>query len=444
MMKAKLAPVYFKTPQDTDFVKQLNALRVLFAQEADILEPIALGASMPGEADAAVFPQMLGEAYRRLADFKALDLPLLVITSEFGTVSMWDWEINTYLAADGVRVLAPNSLEQALKFIKACALKRELKSSRLLVYQDNPGEGFQADIFKRFYWWEQECIDRLENKFGVGIEKKSFKRLGELATQIPDAEAQAVWTEWGEKIPTQGLSQRSILSALKLYLAVKRDLDQDPAIIAAGINCLNESHYSDTTPCLAWNLLFEDKRIAWGCEADLVSMMTEVLVQKSLGVPFMMTNLYPFLMGMAALKHEHIPYFPAVESHPENHILMAHCGYLGVLPQSFATDWKLQKKVLAIVDENAHAIDARMAEGEITLVKLMPPFDSISVVEGMLEFYAQYENSDCLNGAVVRVPNGPRMFKELASHHYILTSGRNLADLEGVAQVFGLHSRVLA
>ncbi len=73
----------------------------------------------------------------------------------------------------------------------------------------------------------------------------------------------------------------------------------------------------------------------------------------------------------------------------------------------------------------------------------MPPFDSISVVEGTLEFYDQYENSDRLNGAVVRVPNGPRMLKELASHHYILTSGRNLPDLEGVAQVFGLHSQVL-
>src|SRR5574341_404959 len=190
-MRAKLVPVYFKNPLDADFVKQLNALRSLFAQDADLLEPLALGASLPEEADAVIFPQMLGEAYRRHVEFKALDLPILVITSEFGTVSMWDWEINTYLAADGIRVLAPNSLEQARKFIKACALKRELRSAKLLVYQDNPGEGFQADIFKRFYWWEQECIDRLENKFGVGIEKKSFKRLSELARQIPDADAQA-------------------------------------------------------------------------------------------------------------------------------------------------------------------------------------------------------------------------------------------------------------
>jgi hypothetical protein len=442
-MKAKLVPVYFQNPKDPDFIKQVGNLQRLFSEEAEILEPIGLGSPLPENADAAVFPQMLGDAYSHLADFKAIPLPILVITSEFGTVSMWDWEINNYLDSEGVRVIAPNSLEQARKVCKACALKRELKQTKFLVYQDNPGEGFQAEIFKRFYWWEKECVDQLESKFGISIIKKSFKKLGEDAKQIPDADAEAVWASWKDRIPVENLTHRSVLSSIKIYMAVKRDLDQDASIAAAGINCLNESQFSDTTPCLAWNMLFEDEKIVWGCEADLVSMMTKVLIHKTLGVPFMMTNLYPFLMGMAALKHERIPAFPAVKSHPENYILMAHCGYLGVLPQSFATEWKLNEKVLAIVDENANAIDARMAEGDITLIKLMPPFDTISIVNGQLEFYAQFEGSDCRNGAVVRVSNGPRMLKELASHHYILTAGKNLMDMENVAQVFGLETRVL-
>src|SRR5512133_1891853 len=188
-MKAKLVPVYYRTPQDPDFVKQVGNLRTLLADEAELLEPAALGSALPGEADGAVFPQMLGDAYGHLADFKAIQMPILVITSEFGTVSMWDWEINSYLAAEGVQVLAPNSLEQARKILKACALKRELKQTRFLVYQDNPGEGFQADIFKRFYWWEKECIDRLEGKFGISVVKKSFRALAQRAKQIPDAEA---------------------------------------------------------------------------------------------------------------------------------------------------------------------------------------------------------------------------------------------------------------
>ncbi|HVN53673.1 MAG TPA: hypothetical protein VMT46_05030 [Anaerolineaceae bacterium] len=437
-MKIRLVPLYFRDPQDPDFVKQLGHIAELFQEDAEFLEPVELGKKLPKKANAVVFPQMLGDAYRQLEEFKAISVPILVITSEFGTVSMWDWEINNYLDSEGVRVLSPNSLEQARKIIRAIALKQELKSMKFLVYQDNPGEGFQADIFKRFYWWEKECVERLESRFGIKVVKKSFKKLGARAKQIPDEEVEAVWESRKERIPVINLSHRAILSALKMYLAIKHDLDEDPSIAAAGINCLNESSFSDTTPCLAWNILFEDQRIVWGCEADLVSMMTEMLIHKTLGVPFIMTNLYPFLMGMAALKHEKIPYFPRVESEPENHILMAHCGYLGVVPQSFATDWKVNEKVLAIVDENAHALDARLREGDITLVKLMPPFDTLSVVEGKLEFYAQFENSDCRNGAVVRVPNGPRLMKELASHHYILTTGKNLPDLEYVAQVFGL------
>jgi hypothetical protein len=157
----------------------------------------------------------------------------------------------------------------------------------------------------------------------------------------------------------------------------------------------------------------------------------------------MMTNLYPFVMGMAALKHEKIPYFPPVESEPENHILAAHCGYFGVVPQSFSTEWTLREKVLAIVDDNATAIDARMQEGDITLVKLMPPFDTISVVEGTLVKYAQFPGSDCRNGAVIRVPNGPRLVDELASHHYIITLGKNLAGLELMGKVFGVQTRVI-
>ncbi len=233
--------------------------------------------------------------------------------------------------------------------------------------------------------------------------------MGEEASAIPDEAAQKVWEQRKAKTPIENLTNRAILSAVKLYMAVKRDLDQDPDIIAAGMNCLNESMFSDTTPCLAWNFLYEDQRLVWGCEADLVSMLTKVLIGKTIDVPFMMTNLYPFQMGDAALKHEHIPYFPEVEGAPENYILAAHCGYLGVVPQAFSTEWTLKKKVLAIVDDNANAIDGRLPEGDITLVKLMPPFDRWSVVEGdSAQICTVRELSHCLNGAVIRVPNGKK------------------------------------
>jgi hypothetical protein len=185
-------------------------------------------------------------------------------------------------------------------------------------------------------------------------------------------------------------------------------------------------------------MLYEEEEMIWGCEADTVVMLTKFLLHKSLDVLIMMTNMYPFLMGDAALKHERIPYFPEVDGNPDNYLLAAHCGYFGVVPQSFATEWALRSKVLAIVDENATVIDARMPEGPITLAKLNPNFESIHVIEGEIEKYAQYEDSDFLNGAVIRVKDGHKLVSSLASHHYLVLSGHRLADIRQIAKVFGL------
>jgi hypothetical protein len=439
-MKAKLVPIYFKTPDDPDFSTQLQILHQLLVDEAELLEPVLLGEKLP-ETDGVIFPQMLGEAYREVDKIEKLPQPLLIVTSEFGTVSMWDWEINSYLTTKGIKVIGPTNLEKTKQVCRALALKRQLKHSKFLVYQDNPasGGGNQDEIFKRFYWWEPECISAIEDKYGLTVVKKSFKKLAQDARSISDEAAQKVWEERKTNTEIEKLTNRAVLSAVKTYMAVKRDLDQDPDIIAVGINCLNESMFSETTPCLAWNFLYEDQRMVWGCEADLVSMLTKVLIGKTLEVPFMMTNLYPFQMGYAALKHEHIPNFPEVEGAPENYILAAHCGYFGVIPQSFSTEWRLKEKVLAIVDDNASAIDARLPEGDVTLVKLIPPFDRWSIVEGDLPKYAQFADSHCLNGAVIRVPNGKRLVDDLASHHYIITTGHNRNDLEMVSKVFDLE-----
>jgi hypothetical protein len=172
-------------------------------------------------------------------------------------------------------------------------------------------------------------------------------------------------------------------------------------------------------------------------------MMTKYLAYSSLRVPVMMTNLYPFLMGDAALKHERIPFFPAVDSEPENHILVAHCGFLGVVPQSFATSWTLRPRVLEIVDENANAIDARIAEGPTTILKLTSTMDTLVVTPAVLTNYTQYENSDCLNGAVLRVTDGYRFVENLPSHHAVLATSDITRRLEQISGVLGLRVQTI-
>ncbi len=435
-MKAQLVPIYFKNSKNEEFDLQVSTLRGLLEDEAVILDAVELGDEIPA-ADAVIFPVLIGEAYKQIDKIMKIELPIVALTSEFGTVAMWDWEIITYMKSKGLKPFAPYSIELTKIICRTLALKRELKDTKFLVFQDNPGDGMQAEIFKRFYWWEDECTRDIEENFGVKIVKKSFKKLGEDAKAIADQEAEAAINNWD--INCGCTSKKSLLSAAKIYVAIKRELDQDKSIRGVGINCLNESFYSDTTPCLAWNMLYEQEGIMWVCEGDTLSLLTKYIVNKALKTDIMMSNLYPFLMGMAALKHEKIDKFPDVNQ-PENCILMAHCGYMGLSCQSQSKSWEIVPKVLAIVDENAIAVNSTLPEGPITLTKLHSTFKKLLIVDGQLEGYAQYPGSDCRNGAIIRVADGHQIMDNLYSHHCCVINGNKAIELEIMSRVFELKT----
>jgi hypothetical protein len=440
-MKPVLAPVYL-SELTSAFSIQLAALQQLADDLADWLPPASITAAVPPEASAVIIADLSGEAYRMTGAFRAIDRPIVIVTSEFGTVSMWDWEIREHLRRRGVATIAPTSAQEFSDICRALGLRRQLARSAMIVYQDDLGAGMQPDIFKRFYWWEDECAADLHRVFGVEVERRSFRALAARAAAVPESRVTAVADQIADRVPIIGLATRGRTEALRLYLALGDELDEAGEVIALGINCLNESATSPTTPCLAWNLLFEERGVMWGCEADLASMITKTLVHKSLGVPVMMTNIYPFLMGQAALKHERIPSFPEVDE-PENHILVAHCGYLGVVPQSFATQWTLRRRVLEIVDVNANAIDARLPDGPTAIVKIASDMQTLTITPAMLTSYVQYEGSDCRNGAVLRVADGYRFVEKTPSHHVILATGDLTRRLELMADVLGLHADII-
>jgi len=432
-----LLPVHLETAPKRSFHVQLEHLRHQLGSLVRWLEPAPVDASIPEGVSAVVVPDLSGAAYQRVDALREITRPILVITSEFATVSMWDWEIRDYLRRRDIATIAPLSLRETQDICRALAVKETLTRASMLAYQDDLGAGMQPDIFKRFFWWEDECVERINERFGVRIEHRSFRELSARAAAVPEGRAMAVLDRIGDQLPMPGLSQTAKLDALRLYVALGDELDEAGTVIAAGINCLNESRTSNTTPCLAWNLLFEERGLMWGCEADLAAMMTEILIHKSLDVPAVMSNLYPFVMGEAALKHERIPSFPEVDE-PHNHVLVAHCGYLGVVPRSFATRWAVRPPVLEIVDENAHALDAELPEGPTMIAKLAGTIDTLVCSQATLTRFVQYTGSDCLNGAVVKVEDGYRFVERLPSHHAVLATGDLRRRLDVVAQVLGL------
>lgn len=435
--KPSLQPIYLDPEPSEAFQTQSGHLRRLLGDLADILAPVHIDYAVGPDVDAVVVPDLNGRAYRIAESFRQIVQPILVITSEFGTVSMWDWEIRDYLRRRGIATIAPTSLEESEDICRALATRRQLARASMLAYQDDLGAGMQPDIFKRFYWWEDECVGDLEQRFGVRVEHRSYRQLVARATGIADDRVRAAQQRIEATVPIVGLTPCARADAVRLYLALEDEVEETGDVIATGVNCLNESATSTTTPCLAFNLLFEERGLLWGCEADLTSMLTEVLVQRSLQVPVMMTNLYPFLMGQAALQHEGIPAFPEVDE-PENHLLLAHCGYFGEIPQSCAASWACRPPVLGIVDDNAHAIDARYPEGPVTMVKIASDMRTLAVTPAELTHYVHYENSDCLNGGVLRIEDGYRFVESLPSHHTVVAPGNLARRIEVMASIFDL------
>ena len=442
MDKPKILVLFFKDINQREvgeLHQQCSVLRELYGDLVDFTEPVAVGSPLPSDVDAVVFPQLVGAAFKEKEELKKITLPVMVITSEFGTVEMWDWEIVTFLRDAGLNVFSPYSVELARCIFRAIACKEQMKDGvRFLMFQDSPGEGMQANIFKRFYWWEEECTRLLEETFGLKIIYRSYSKLSNDAKEISDERAREVSGNW--QVPMEGVSEEDFLKAVKVYIAVKEVMEEVGEVEGVGANCLNESCHSETTPCLAWNMLYEQDGILWACEGDTLTLVSTFIFYSILKQPIMMTNIYPFLMGMAALKHEKIDHFPQIPN-PDHHALGVHCGYFGLAPQSFCTGWTLRPKVLGIVSDNAIMVDCQMATGPITLAKLGSDMKRLTLIECEISDYVQYPGSDCRNGALIHYKNnnGHDVMDALSSHHALLIQGNRIPMIIQAARIFGFE-----
>lgn len=446
-MKAILMPLYFTEANEREqkqFQTQMKTLESLYGETAEFLAPQPVGTPIDDRADAVVFPQMFGAVFSHQDDLKAIDLPLIILTSSFGTVEMWDWEIVSFLRQQlQLNVFAPYTVEIGQTILRALGTRKAMKNGlKFLMFQDSPGEGMQAEIFKRFYWWETECNKRIESTFGVQILYRSWKELNDRARAISDEAAEALWQQ--RPVPVEDVPLGNILKAVKIYMAVREVIDEIGEVHGVGANCLNESFHSDSTPCLAWNWLYEYDHTIWVCEGDTVTMISKFILYSALRKPLMMTNIYPFLVGMAALKHEKIDAFPDIKD-PDQHALGVHCGYFGLVPQSFCTHWVMRPKVLEIVDDNAIVLDCRMAEGPVTLAKLNADMKRLTIIEAAIEDYVQYPGSDCRNGALLYYRNrsGHQVMEKLSSHHAIIIQGDVTHLLQQMANVYGFDTEVI-
>lgn len=344
------------------------------------------------------------------------------------------------MRSHGLNVFSPYNIELGKVVLRAIAAKTHLQGARFLMFQDDPGEGMQAYIFKRFYWWEQECTEQIEKAFGARMIYRSWKEVNARAESIDPDLALKEFESWN--IPCEHISDEQKVLVSRLYLAIYETIQELGGVDGIGANCLNESMYCKTTPCLIWNMLFEKFGIIWCCEGDTLTLISTYVLYHSLKAPVMMTNIYPFLVGKAAIHHEKIDDFPKT-AEPENHALGVHCGYAGFAPRPFCSRWKMVPKVLEIVNEKAYMIDCELPTGDMVLAKINPSFDRITVIPGEIEKYVGFPGTDARNASLLRYKKGEMVMEELPSHHQMIITGKQKAAILQIAKVFGWECQVI-
>ena len=170
-MKAKLLPLYFKerNPRETrEFEEQLKKPQILYGAEADFLPPSAAGRACPSRCRRHSIPPASRSCLsipRIYRERLAADYYSNLRIRHCGNVGLGDRGLSAGRTGSK-RILPPYQCELAKVVLRALSAKRKLRSGmKFLMLQDNPGEGMQAYLFKRFYWWDKSCTRQIEDTF---------------------------------------------------------------------------------------------------------------------------------------------------------------------------------------------------------------------------------------------------------------------------------------
>ena len=89
MMKARLLPLYFAAANDRErgeFNEQLGRLKEYYGDVAEFLQPACVGEKAPGRRRGGVSTVDRRCVQGSGPTLKKVDLPMVVLTSKFGTV----------------------------------------------------------------------------------------------------------------------------------------------------------------------------------------------------------------------------------------------------------------------------------------------------------------------------------------------------------------------
>ncbi len=448
--RAQLHPILAKPGKPS---VDLERLRQVLAPAARLEDTIAIQSpehwnqvirELPGSADAILplsipaYPTEIWNSHPQ--PLVARGLPLVFWSlSEHEEPDFWRFAARDMLQTLGVEVHIVNNSCEGLALVKALALKRFLRGSKLVVF----GE-------QNFPWNAHAVGDRLAQTLGIQIVVQPLAAFRSRYQRYSDEEIRQIWgARRGSRYIENGVQPEALTQAVRTYLAIREILAEEQAL-GFGVNCFGDLIIQGgrDVPCLTQLLLREDGYIA-ACDGDFIAMAGMVLSTYFLDQPCMTSNLYPLSYVGALTDHFGDPLSPGEKYRRQewrNLARMAHCGFVGVVspemtPQGMTSlrDWGGTYEIKR--DGRGCGVDGDLIAGQpITALSLNFAANRLMVTRGQVLETTRHPNMPhCESSLLLRLDNLKAFFENVSRDHVVVLYGDHGRAFEILAGVLGLN-----
>lgn len=298
-------------------------------------------------------------------------------------------------------------IDKALTIIQA---RKKLRSSRITLF------GFPPDLFSR--WHHLPDFELARRKFGVRFNAVELRELAALLQTIDTKKAETLvetWKKEAREIIEPG--QNDLLETARMYSALKILLEREKAS-AFGINCLEMMRALKVLPpCYALTRL-RDEGIHAACEADIVALLTMMVLGYVAGVPAFMGNIVAAIPGsnIVSISHDVTPTRMA--------------GFNEAARPYILRNYHWSQGVTAHVE-----LDTGQ---EVTVARLARELDKICLTRG--ELVECRDTTACRTTISIRVNDVRELVQRTFGNHQAMVYGNQIKLVKAFCQKMGIET----
>jgi L-fucose isomerase-like protein len=220
-----------------------------------------------------ILPQVTTSSGNIAASVGDLNIPVILFPVNLDLI-MLEADVAAGFRARGINAMLANSEAHAIELIKIAATPRILEGKRALIF----GRPFDSTSVPARNLNE----DYVYQHTGVRLQYRPIEELKQRLESVDEASARKEMERWKkEAVEVVETSEKAILDSSRLYFLLRSIIEKE-GLSGISIDCLSFSFNSNPIlpyPCLPFTRL-RDEGLAVPCEADVVGMLSSMVLQE--------------------------------------------------------------------------------------------------------------------------------------------------------------------